>query len=133
MILDDSTLFILLITFLDISILFIHCITCCRSAFSSLFVICGSIAGVPTSPSFSLHYRSITNYGCIYTWGWPYPFHGGWSQLCFPSRECPRCATHIAIMPLEPLIADSSAPSTTLVFEHFRGDVPYTNKPFQDC
>ena len=105
------------------------------SAFSSLFVKSGPVAGVPTSPSFSLYCWSITNYRCIYTWWGPYHFHGGWPQLCFPSRECPRCATQLAVMPLEPLIivVDLSASFATLVFKDFRGDVSYTNKPFKDC
>ena len=102
---------------------------------SSLFVTSGFIAGVPTSPSFPFTIDPwLAMDACIHGRG-PYPFHGGWPQLCFPSRECPRCATHLAIMPLEPLIIifDSSASSATLVFVHFRGNIPYTNKPFWDC
>ena len=97
------------------------------SASSSLFVISGSVARVSTSPSFPLHHWSITNCKCIYTWWGSYSFHSGWPQLCFTSKECPRCTRHLAIMLLEPLIivVDSSASSATLVFMHIQ-------QPFQE-
>ena len=49
----------------------------------------------------------------------------------FTIKRVPWITTHLAIMPLEPLIifVDSSASSAILAFLHFGGDVPFTPNP----
>ena len=116
-------------TQLGLSHLFIHCITCHRICLP--FPVC-YIWFHCRGPNFTIFSPSslIDNLLCVHLYMvGPHPFHGGWPQLCFPSRKYPRWATHLATMPLEPLInvVNSSASSATLVFVHFRGDVPYTN------
>ena len=98
-----------------------------------LFLLSGSVLGDPTSPPLLLCFlflRSMIKLW-VYTW-WvviPSMVPGHWS---LSSGQCPKCATHLAVMPFEPL---------TFVLVHllllslqssctWRGYDPYTVIPF---